>query len=300
VNTRTAALRRFAVAITVLNILGHTLLGFEQSHAQPVFSLLTAYSVELLLEYIQSKADGRRPRFLQGGLSKFVDFLLPAHITGLAVAMLLYANDRLLPIIFAAGVAVCSKAIFSVRQEYGSRHFFNPSNFGITITLLLFPSVGIAAPYMFTEGLGPIGSVILPALMIVSGSLLNIKLTHRFPLLASWACAFVLQALVRHYLFGAQLLPVLGVMTGVAFILYTFYMVTDPATTPASRKGQVTFGLSVGLLYGVLVTLHVVFGMFFALTVVCLCRGAALAFLPHLAGKKSATRNEQPALAGVR
>jgi Na+-translocating ferredoxin:NAD+ oxidoreductase RnfD subunit len=300
VNTRTAALRRFAVAITVLNILGHTLLGFEQSHAQPVFSLLTAYSVELLLEYIQSKADGRRPRFLQGGLSKFVDFLLPAHITGLAVAMLLYANDRLLPIIFAAGVAVCSKAIFSVRQEHGSRHFFNPSNFGITITLLLFPSVGIAAPYMFTEGLGPIGSVILPALMIVSGSLLNIKLTHRFPLLASWACAFVLQALVRHYLFGAQLLPVLGVMTGVAFILYTFYMVTDPATTPASRKGQVTFGLSVGLLYGVLVTLHVVFGMFFALTVVCLCRGAALAFLPHLAGKKSATRNEQPALAGVR
>jgi len=297
VNTRTAALRRFALAITVLNILGHTLLGFEQSHAQPVFSLLTAYSVELLLEYIQSKADGRRPRFLQGGLTKFVDFLLPAHITGLAVAMLLYANDRLLPIIFAAGLAICSKAIFSVRQEHGSRHFFNPSNFGITITLLLFPSVGIAAPYMFTEGLGPIGSVILPALIVVSGSFLNIKLTHRFPLLASWVCAFVLQALVRHYLFGAQLLPILGVTTGVAFILYTFYMVTDPATTPASHKGQVTFGVAVGLLYGVLVTLHVVFGMFFALTVVCLCRGAALALAPYLAGKKSATRNEQPALA---
>jgi Na+-translocating ferredoxin:NAD+ oxidoreductase RnfD subunit len=285
------------LAITVLNILGHTLLGFEQSHAQPVFSLLTAYSVELLLEYIQSKADGRRPRFLQGGLTKFVDFLLPAHITGLAVAMLLYANDRLLPIIFAAGLAICSKAIFSVRQEHGSRHFFNPSNFGITITLLLFPSVGIAAPYMFTEGLGPIGSVILPALIVVSGSFLNIKLTHRFPLLASWVCAFVLQALVRHYLFGAQLLPILGVTTGVAFILYTFYMVTDPATTPASHKGQVTFGVAVGLLYGVLVTLHVVFGMFFALTVVCLCRGAALALAPYLAGKKSATRNEQPALA---
>ena len=296
-NTRTAALRRFALAITVLNILGHTLLGFEQSHAQPVFSLLTAYSVELLLEYIQSKADGRRPRFLQRGLTKFVDFLLPAHITGLAVAMLLYANDRLLPIIFAAGLAICSKAIFSVRQEHGSRHFFNPSNFGITITLLLFPSVGIAAPYMFTEGLGPIGSVILPALIVVSGSFLNIKLTHRFPLLASWVCAFVLQALVRHYLFGAQLLPILGVTTGVAFILYTFYMVTDPATTPASHKGQVTFGVAVGLLYGVLVTLHVVFGMFFALTVVCLCRGAALALAPYVAGKKSATRNEQPALA---
>jgi enediyne biosynthesis protein E5 len=296
-NTRTTALRRFAVAITVLNILGHTVLGFEQSLAQPVFSLLTAYSVELLLEYIQSKVDGRRPRFLQGGLSKFVDFLLPAHITGLAVAMLLYANDRLLPIIFAAGVAVSSKAIFSVRQEHGTRHFFNPSNFGITITLLLFPSVGIAAPYMFTEGLGPVGSVLLPSLIIVTGSLLNIKLTHRFTLLASWVCGFVIQALVRHYLFDAQLLPILGAMTGVSFILYTFYMVTDPATTPAGHKGQVTFGLAVGLLYGALVTVHVVFGMFFALTTVCLCRGAALVLLPYLAVKKSAARNEQPALA---
>jgi hypothetical protein len=297
VNTRTAALRRFAVAITVLNILGHTFLGFEQSLAQPVFSLLTAYSVELLLEYIQSKADGRRPRFLQGGISKFVDFMLPSHITGLAVAMLLYANDRLLPIIFATGLAVSSKAIFTVSQEHGSRHFLNPSNFGITITLLLFPSIGIAPPYMFTEGLGPIGSVILPTIILISGSLLNIKLTHRFPLLASWVCAFVIQALVRHYLFEAQLLPILGAMTGVTFILFTCYMITDPATTPVNQKRQIAFGLAVGLLYGALVTVHVVFGMFFALTVVCLCRGGALALLPYLASKKSATRNEQPALA---
>lgn len=296
-NMRTAALRRFAVAITALNVLGHTFLGFEQSHAQPVFSLLTAYSAELLLEYLQSKADGRRPRFLQGGFSKFIDFLLPSHITGLAVAMLLYANDRVLPIIFAAGVAVSSKAIFSVRQENGSRHFFNPSNLGITITLILFPSVGIAPPYMFTEGLSPLGSVLLPSLIIVTGSLLNIKLTHRFPLLASWVGAFVLQALVRHFLFEAQLLPILGAMTGVAFILFTFYMITDPATTPVSHKGQVAFGLAVGLLYGALVALHVVFGMFFALTVVCLCRGGALALMPYLAAKRSANRNEQPALA---
>ena len=126
-DTRLAALRRFAIAITVLNVAGHTVLGFEQSWAQPVFSLLTTYSIELLLEYLQSKSDGRRPRFLQGGLVGFIDFMLPAHITGLAVAMLLYANDRIIPVIFASGVAVCSKAIFSVRQPYGSRHFFNPS-----------------------------------------------------------------------------------------------------------------------------------------------------------------------------
>jgi hypothetical protein len=38
-NRRLADLRRFAIAITVLNILGHTVLGFEQSWAVPLVSL---------------------------------------------------------------------------------------------------------------------------------------------------------------------------------------------------------------------------------------------------------------------
>jgi enediyne biosynthesis protein E5 len=299
-DTRLAALRRFAVAITVLNLFGHTLLGFEQSPAQPVFALLTAYSIEIFLEYVQSKADGRRARFLQGGFQGFVDFMLPAHITGLAVAMLLYANDRLVPVIFAVGVAVCSKAIFNVSSGSGRRHFFNPSNFGITITLLLFPSVGITPPYMFTEGLGPIASAILPMLIIISGTFLNLKFTRRIPLLASWVSAFIFQAVIRHYLFGTQLLPILGVVTGVTFVLYTFYMITDPGTTPVVVRSQMAFGLSVGLLYGVLVIAHVVFGMFFALTIVCLCRGMFLAVAPAAFLNKRAIRKEQPVLAGVK
>src|SRR3954453_16894872 len=90
---RLGALRRFATAITILNVLGHTVLGFEQSLAQPVVSLLTAYSTELLLETLLAWRQGRRPRFLGRG-TPFIDFMLSAHISGLAVAMLLYANDR--------------------------------------------------------------------------------------------------------------------------------------------------------------------------------------------------------------
>jgi hypothetical protein len=40
---RLPALRRFAVAITLLNVFGHTVLGFEQSWAQPLAALVTAY-----------------------------------------------------------------------------------------------------------------------------------------------------------------------------------------------------------------------------------------------------------------
>src|SRR5688500_1379005 len=82
---RLGGLRRFAIAITVLNILGHAFFGFEQSLAQPVVALLSAYSVELLLEFIDARCNRRPLRFLGGGPRKFVDFLLSAHITGLEI-----------------------------------------------------------------------------------------------------------------------------------------------------------------------------------------------------------------------
>jgi Na+-translocating ferredoxin:NAD+ oxidoreductase RnfD subunit len=72
--------------------------------------------------------------------------------------------------------------------------------------------------------------------------------------------------------FGAGLIP----MTGVAFILYTFYMVTDPATTPSGHREQIAFGFSVAAVYGLLMVAHVVFGLFFALSIVCAVRGLGI------------------------
>ncbi len=272
---RLAALRRFATAITLLNVFGHTVLGFEQSWAQPIVALLTAYATEILLELIESRRLGRRPRFLGPGTTA-VDFLLSAHITGLAVAMLLYANDRLLPIAFAAATAIASKHLFRVGLDGFRRHFFNPSNLGITATLLAFPWVGIAQPYMFTENLRGGWDWFLPALIVCSGSFLNGVFTRKLPLIAGWLGGFVLQAAVRHFLFGTLFLPSLNPMTGVAFLLFTFYMVTDPATTPVAVRGQVAFGAAVAAAYGMLMALHVVFGLFFGLSIVCAGRGALL------------------------
>ena len=65
-------------------------------------------------------------------------------------------------------------------------------------------------------------------------------------------------------------------MTGVAFILYTFYMVTDPATTPERTGAQIVFGAAVAVMYGILIAVHVVFGLFFALTAVSTLRGVGL------------------------
>jgi hypothetical protein len=290
---RLGALRRFAVAITILNLAGLTFLGFEQAWAHLVVSVLTAYAVELSIEFIDARAANRRPRYA-GGMKNTIDFLLSPHITGCAVAMLLYAGGRIAPVAFAAATAITSKALLRAPSPFGNRHFLNPSNFGITVTLLLFPEVGIAPPYQFEEYLHGPADIILPLIIIASGSLLNAKFTRKLSLIGGWLAAFALQAVVRSYMFDTSLLSALLPMTGVAFVLFTFYMVTDPASTPAKPMPQMVFGAAVAITYGALVFSHVVFGLFFALTIVTAVRGAYLTSLVLLP-----RRAPEPGVIGV-
>ena len=278
---RLGGLRRFAIAITIFNILGHTVFGFEQAWIVPFIGIFIAYICEIWFELLDCYIHHRQPRFA-GGVKNFVDFLLSAHITGLACSMLLYSNSRLMPVVFASAVSITSKAIFRMAMESGSRHFLNPSNFGITATLLLFPWVGIAPPYHFSENIHGLGSWILPGIIVLSGSFLNIKFTRRFCVALGWVGAFFAQAILRNLIFGSSFTGMLMPMTGVAFVLFTFYMVTDPATTPCTARGQFLFGTLVAGLYGLLVAMHIVFGFFFALTLVSLARGATLYAQKHL------------------
>lgn len=292
---RLGGLRRFAVAITVFNLLGHTVFGFEQSVMQPIVGLAAAYGTELLLETVDARLHRRRPRFL-GGPRAFVESLLSAHITGLAVAMLLYTNDRLMPTAFAAVTAIASKSLFRAPVGGGRMHYFNPSNFGIVVTLLLFSWVGIAPPYHFTENLSGFGDWALPGFIVLSGSFLNWRFTHRLPLVVAWLLGFALQAVARSALHGTPVEAAILPMTGVAFILFTFYMVTDPATTPNGGRAQVAFGASVAAAYGLLVWMHVVFGLFFGLAIVCAARGLLLQASAALA-RRAPARAPVPVLA---
>jgi hypothetical protein len=343
-------LRRFALAITVFTLLGHLWLGFEQSYAQPLASVATAYVTQLLLEALEAWAQHRRPRFVTS-FGSLVNSLLSAHISGLACAMLLYANDRIWVVCFATAVAIASKTLF--RMPVGSakgtwpllplqfvlflillqtgeatsqwipiapqwmlafglgaiglvlvlavlvppgvptRHYLNPSNFGIAVTLQLFPSVGIAAAYQFTENLGSTGDWVVPLVIICTGSILNTWYTGRLPLALAWVGGFALQAIISslilwHSTGFCPIVARLSAMTGVAFILFTFYMVTDPATTPERPGAQVAFGASVAVVYSLFVMSHVVFGLFVALAIVCVARGLGMYLLACLKSPRPA------------
>ncbi|MEV2223676.1 enediyne biosynthesis protein [Nocardia vinacea] len=271
---RYLALRNFAASLTFFNILGFLWLGFEQPWLWPFLSAGTAYAVELILETLAAWAYRRPAGYRGNGLRGLIVFLLPAHITGVAFNFLMYAADQFLPIMFGITVAVGTKWVLRAKVNGKVKHFMNPSNFGIVVALLVFPTIAVVGPYHFVENVsGPADALIVLGLL-GAGTMLNAKLTKKTPLIMAWLGAYVLQAVVRGLLDSnisiiAALLP----MTGIAFVLYTNYMITDPATTPFAKRDQIIFGASVGLMYGVLMALHVSFGLFFALVIVCASRG---------------------------
>lgn len=287
---RVEALARFAGAITLLNIIGHFYLGFEQSYAHWIVAVVVAYVIDLSMEWLSARVQHRTPAYA-GGFKKLVIFLLPAHITAQAVAMLTYTNVHLPFVVFGVAVGLLSKVIFKVVVNGKPKHFLNPSNTGIAALYLVFPAVGAAPPYQFTETTVGYWDWVVLGIIVCLGSFLNTKFTKKIPLILAWLSMFFLQAVVRTSIFGTSTVAALGPMTGVAFLLFTFYMISDPSTTPMKRNNQIFFGAAVALTYGILMALHIVFGLFFALLIVCSCRGLYLWILSLKAAPQSAPQH---------
>ncbi|WP_447007426.1 enediyne biosynthesis protein [Saccharothrix isguenensis] len=270
------ALRRFAISISIFNILGYTVLGFEQAWLWPFIALATAYAVEIGLEWISARQEGRPPRYSTNGVRGFVEFLYPAHITALAVNMLTYVNDQIWVMVFGVVVAVGAKWVLRAPVRGRLRHYMNPSNFGIAIVLLVFPWASVAPPYHFSEHVGTFWDWVIPAVIITAGTMLNGMLTGRLWLIMAWLIGFALQAVIRGILLDVSIPAGLGMMTGIAFVLFTNYMVTDPGTSPSKPASQIAFGGGVAAVYGILMGMSIPYGLFFATAIVCLIRGGFL------------------------
>lgn len=162
-----------------------------------------------------------------GGRSNLVIFLLPAHISALAVSLLVFVSEQYWIIAFGVAISAASKWMLKapMRMPNGkvvNKHFLNPSNFGISIVLLLFPTVGIAPAYMFTESTWGIGDWLVTILIYAIGGMFNFKFTGRWPLIATWFLAFAFFGVVRSWINDTSTIGRLIPMTGFAFVLFTF------------------------------------------------------------------------------
>jgi Na+-translocating ferredoxin:NAD+ oxidoreductase RnfD subunit len=178
---------------------------------------------------------------------------------------------------FGVAVAICSKVMFRAPVADGkTQHVFNPSNLGIVATLLLFPSIGVAPPYHFTENLTGMWHWALPVIVLATGLFVHGLFTGRLILVVTWLIAFVVQGQLRSWYAGTSWIVPLTPMTSAAFMVFTLYMIPDPATTPVKPRQQALFGIAVAAVYGILLMNHVVYGLFIALAIVCGLRGAGL------------------------
>lgn len=303
------AFRRLAGSLTLITVLGHTVLGFEQSFLAPVVGVLTGVTAEFALETVEAWARRRPARYLGVPRDRVVGFLLPSYVCGLLCAMLLYGNGHLTPIALAVLVGVGGTYVFRVAapetprvpkaretpetarkagtagraaEEVPGRLFLNPAVLGIVAVLLLFPWVGLAPAYQFTAWVSGPFDLLVPLAVLAWGTTVNARLAGRLPLVLGWTGGFALQALVRGGLTDVSTVGALLPMTGTAFALYTGYVIVDPATSPVRPRDQVFFGLATAAVYGLLVQFHVVFGLFLALVVVGAGRGVRVALAARL------------------
>jgi enediyne biosynthesis protein E4 len=213
----------FAGLLTLYAVLGCTVLRFGRDPLQMGLTVASACLLDVALA-----------RVLRG------ERLMPlsAYITGLSLALLLnYSHDYFLlfvPVLLAIG----SKHLLT----FQGRHVFNPSLFGVAASLMIGGDlIGTAPAYQWGGGWA------MSAFLVMGALALFVARIGRGTLIASFLGFYLLQIALRAYLMRWYLPPealLLGTLSSAPFFLFVFYMITDPATSPSSRRGQVALAFA--------------------------------------------------------
>jgi enediyne biosynthesis protein E5 len=181
-------------------------------------------------------------------------------MSGLVSSMgLLLLTDSPLVWVYPVIGAVCilSKHFIRVR----GRHIFNPLNFGVVVALLFLSSdVTVVASRWG-------GSTLVFVAVLCLGILAAYR-ANRLDIAIAYVAAFYLGVLVRVVVLGAPFTASVTPMTGAAFQLFAFFMLTDPMTTPENRTGRLLFGVTVAVLDNVMRVLEIRNAPFYALFLV--------------------------------
>lgn len=155
-----------------------------------------------------------------------------ALISGISLCLLLRTNAVLLLVVTAV-VTIASKFVL----KWNRKHIFNPTNFGIVAMLALSGEVWVSPAQWGSK-------LYFGFLMACLGGMV----VHR-ALRSDVSYAFILS--YAAILFGRALwlgdplaIPLKQLQSG-ALLLFTFFMISDPKTTPDSRAGRILFALLV-------------------------------------------------------
>jgi enediyne biosynthesis protein E5 len=202
-------------ALGTLLFYGCTSLGFDIDALQITLTLMTAIGVQVLLA---SLTRTNSPFDVRSAL-----------ITGLSLCLLLRTNTAWYAVV-AAAVAILSKFVFRLR----GKHLFNPANFGLVILLLTGPRIAWCSA-------GQWGSAAVLTFLFVCLGLLVVYRARRADISFAFLVGYALLLFGRSaYLGEPWTIPWHRLQSG-ALLLFAFFMISDPRSTPNSWLGRLIF-----------------------------------------------------------
>jgi Na+-transporting NADH:ubiquinone oxidoreductase subunit NqrB len=157
-------------------------------------------------------------------------------ITGLSLSLLLRADEPWIHAL-AAMLAIASKFVL----RHHGKHIWNPAGFAIVALLLVLPDHVWISPGQWGASAWFATLVAFLAVMVLNaarrGDVALFFLATHFALLVARALRL-----------GDPLaIPLHQIQSG-SLLIFAFFMITDPRTTPDSRLGRLVFALAVALL----------------------------------------------------
>lgn len=213
--------------LTIYLLFGVSVLGFNRSPTQILIVVFTTCALDVLFY-----------RILKGGWL----FPLSSAITGMSLAILVnYSHGFWLPII-PPFLAVASKYLFTVN----GRHVYNPSLFGLVLAIWLGGEMISPAPAYQWGGIPAVAVFIVTAAVLMFAFKIR-----RTALILSFLGFYAVNLAIRAWLTRWHVPPetlFLGPLTSSAFYLFAFFMITDPATSPKTPRGQVVMAFGICLI----------------------------------------------------
>lgn len=235
--------RRYTAPLFITAILlgGHLSFGILESYEKTLLAIGAAVVVGIGMS-----------RLLRGSWPH----LASAYITGISVGILI-RSPLFWPFALCSMISIASKYVLRVRE----RHIFNPSNFGICSMLLL-------APYAVAHLSVQWGNNLWPMLVIwILGSVIIWRL-KRIHICVTYVLGFLAFAFLRTWFTGDSFLAEVAPITGPMYQLFVFFMITDPKTTVASKKGQAIVAFAVAFVEFLMRLGELVHAPFYALFIV--------------------------------
>lgn len=224
-------------------LIGMYFLGFNRTWGQVAFILSACVGLDFILHY---------------SIRRTLLFPFSAVQTGLSLAILTSFGQGLWLALVPVFLSIASKYVVT----YKGRHIFNPSLFGLAVTIYLMGDlIAVSPAKQWSGSAGILVYILAGALIFVMPKI------KRTALVGALLGFFGLQVVARGFWLTPEI-PVETIFYGLffspAFYLFVFFFLTDPATTPNDPKKQIAMAAAIVAIDTLFHALHVLSSIFYA------------------------------------